>query len=87
MNEANTGIASKAGYDQIEKIDTPDAQTAVVTFKTVFAPWGTLFLASSGGIIPQHTLKDLKSLDGSDFVTKGGGPFSGPFTIQGSGEG
>lgn len=82
MNAANTGIASKAGYDQIEKIDTPDAQTAVVTFKDVFSPWGTLFLASAGGLLPQHALKDLKTFDGSDFVTKGSGPFSGPFTIK-----
>ena len=82
MNAANTGIASKAGYDTIVKFDTPDAQTAVVTFKDVYAPWATLFLASSGGLLPMHALKDLKTFDGSDFVTKGGGPFSGPFMIK-----
>ncbi len=82
MNPANTGIASKAGYDVIEKIETPDAQTAAVTFKDVYAPWATLFLASSGGLLPMHALKDLKTFDGSDFVTKGSGPFSGPFMIK-----
>ena len=82
MSDANKGTASKNGYDQIAKIDTPDAQTAVVTFKDVFSPWPTLFLASQGGLLPQHALKDLKTLDNSDFVTKGTGPFSGPFTIK-----
>ena len=82
LKPENKGMITKSGYDQIEKIDTPDATTAVVTFKNVYSPWGTLFLASAGGLLPMHALKDLPTLDGSPFVTTGAGPFSGPFTIK-----
>ena len=82
MKPENTGMGTRSGYDQIEKIDTPDATTAVVTFKDVYSPWSTLFLSFQGGLLPMHSLKDLATLDGSPYVTTGAGPFSGPFTIQ-----
>ncbi len=73
MNPENQGIPTRSGYDQIESIDTPDPQTAVVKFKEYYAPWASLF-AQTGvagtGLLPEHVLKDAGSLDGSDFVLK-----------------
>jgi peptide/nickel transport system substrate-binding protein len=74
INPENKGVYSRSGYDQIDSIDTPDAQTAVVKLKDVFAPWSSTFFVQTGvagyGLLPQHVLKDLKTLDGSDFVLK-----------------
>jgi peptide/nickel transport system substrate-binding protein len=48
---------SRDGYDKIKAIDTPDAQTVVVHFKEIYAPYLGLF----GGIFPRHLLEaDLK---------------------------
>jgi peptide/nickel transport system substrate-binding protein len=69
----NQGVYSRSGYDQIDSIETPDAQTAVVTFKEIYAPWPGLFSqtgVAGYGLLPQHILKDSKTLDGSDFVLK-----------------
>jgi peptide/nickel transport system substrate-binding protein len=66
LKPENTTITSRDGYDKIESIETPDAQTAVLTFKEVYAPWALLFAYK--GLMPMHALKDLKTLDGSDWV-------------------
>lgn len=78
MNDKNTGIVSRDGYDKIESIDTPDETTAVVKFKEFYAPWNTLFV--NNGFLPKHILGDLPSLDGSDFLRKPIG--SGPWKVQ-----
>jgi peptide/nickel transport system substrate-binding protein len=53
MNAANT-VSTQHPYDKIEKIEAPDAQTVVTTFKDPYAPWtGTLW----HGILPKHVLK------------------------------
>lgn len=73
-------VASTYPYDQFS-ITTPDAQTVVMTFKMVFAPWlSTLW---QGTLMPQHILQpvfDTKgSLDAADWnmaPTVGCGPFN-----------
>lgn len=53
-------VTSRDGYDKISSIDTPDAQTVVVHFKEIYAPYLGLF----GGIFPRHLLDaDLKKED------------------------
>ena len=73
INPENKGVYSRVGYEEIESIETPDPQTAVVTFKNIYAPWPGLF-AQTGvagyGLLPEHILKDMTTLDGSDFVLK-----------------
>jgi peptide/nickel transport system substrate-binding protein len=73
--EVMTGklISSKAGYSSIKSVDTPDPQTAVVTFSTPYAPWRDLFGGSSG-ILPKHILlgKDRNSAMKSGFKWSGG---------------
>lgn len=55
VNPANA-VASVAPYDEMEKVEAPDAQTLVMTFKEAYAPWvGTLW----HGIMPAHVLKPV----------------------------
>jgi peptide/nickel transport system substrate-binding protein len=82
----NTGITSRSGWDKIEKVETPDALTTIFTFKEVYAPWQLLFSYTQGSLMPMHVLKDLKTLDGSDWVLKGTvthGPFKVTEVVKG----
>ena len=47
-------VVTRYGYDQIDAVDTPDEQTAIVRFKEPFAPWAILFDV----IMPKHILGD-----------------------------
>jgi len=61
VNPANA-VASVAPYDELEKVEAPDAQTLVMTFKEPYAPWvGTLW----HGILPEHVLKPVFEADGT----------------------
>src|SRR5581483_10884721 len=82
MNPKNTGIVSKSGYDQVDKIDTPDDNTAIVHFKTFYAPaLSTLFV--SNGFLPEHLLGKLDTLDGEKSYLPGGTPVgAGPFMVK-----
>jgi peptide/nickel transport system substrate-binding protein len=84
MNPENKGIQSRDGYDRIESVDTPDPQTAVFKFKEVYAPWQLLF--DDNGLMPKHILKDLKTLDGSEWAVEsrvGHGPFKVTEIVKG----
>lgn len=50
-----SGVNSQTGYDQIERVDTPDERTAVVTFKQLYAPALSLFSVPTG-LLPAHAL-------------------------------
>lgn len=74
--------SSRTGWDQITSIDDSDPHTAIVHFKSIYAPYLNLF----GAILPEHLLEShLKKLDApgdSDFnhcawnrAPIGSGPF------------
>jgi len=59
-------IASKVGYNLIQRIDTPDKYTAVIHLKRRFAPFiGTFFTFSQEAVpvIPRHVYAHRASLD------------------------
>lgn len=61
MNSANT-VATTHPYELIDKVETPDKYTVVVTFKDPFAAWlGTMW----HGIIPAHILKPVFDAKGT----------------------
>lgn len=62
------------GYDQIEKVETPDPQTAVVTFAEPYAAWKDLFGLDSNGILPKHILEgqDRQAATNDGFDWSGG---------------
>ncbi len=79
MNPA-TAVATRHGYDQVARVDTPDPYTAVFHLKRRFAPAvHTLFAHSDSpvGILPAHLLERYRDLNGVAFnsLPVGTGPF------------
>ncbi len=61
MNPKNT-VASTFPYDKLEKVEAPDAQTVVMTFKEPFAAWqATLW----HGLLPAHILRPVFEKEGT----------------------
>ena len=81
MNPANR-VVTRAGYDLIEKIETPDATTAILHFKRLYAPFLTLFPY----ILPRHILGGLPDLNQAPFnrLPVGTGPFRAVEWVSGS---
>ncbi|MEV6984314.1 peptide ABC transporter substrate-binding protein [Sphaerisporangium sp. NPDC051017] len=77
-------IFDKTGYDRIASVETPDDKTAVVTLKSRYGGWRTLF-SSGYGVLPSHLLqgKDRQAImkDGYDFS---GGPWKIKQWIRGT---
>lgn len=69
-------IVDRSGYELIKKIDTPDAQTVVVTFDSDYASWRDLW-SGAYYVLPKHALEkaDLNKIWNSQ-ITISGGPFS-----------
>lgn len=65
---------SRTGYSEIESIDTPDELTAIVHFKSVYAPYPVVF---SDGLMPKHLLENEADISKTDYNRKplGTGPF------------
>jgi len=59
----------------VEKFEAPDAQTVIITLKSVYAPF-MLYLGRNGQIVPKHVFEtvDITKLS-ADFVPVGTGPF------------
>lgn len=73
-----TNIYDTTGYADIKSVDTPDPQTAVVTYSTPYAGWKGLF-GGQYGIFPSHILKGQDR----DALMKDGYQWSGgPWEIQ-----
>lgn len=71
-------VASTTGYSQIEKVEKgTDAQQAVVTYKTPFADWQSLF----GPLFPKAVNSDPKTFNTG--LTKDPGVTAGPFMFKG----
>ncbi len=76
----NSTIVTRHGYDDISRVDTPNADTAVFHLKRPFAPAVATFFATSDApydILPAHLLARYKSLNGLPYDSKpiGTGPF------------
>lgn len=71
MTDPKTAVRS--GYEQIASIDTPSDTKVVVHYKTVYAPYPTLF----GRLLAKHVLEKETDLSKSDYVRRplGTGPF------------
>jgi peptide/nickel transport system substrate-binding protein len=79
---ANATI-TKSGWDKIDSIDTPDDQTVVIHFNTLYPAWPTLFDIgpnnSTGGVLPSHIFEGQTGLESNPQIhqpTWAGGPFA-----------
>lgn len=75
-----TNVATRHGYDQIARVETPDPYTAVFRLKRPFAPAVHTFFAHSDApyfILPAHLLERYPDLNRVSFNEKpvGTGPF------------
>jgi peptide/nickel transport system substrate-binding protein len=82
MDPGTTPI-SRAGYDKIASIDTPDDQTAVVHFTELYPAWPLLFDLGpnniGGGLLPDHIFAGKTGLEKDPEMhqpTWAGGPFA-----------
>lgn len=66
-------VNNRTGYSEIESIDTPNDLTAVVHYKSIYAPYPLNF----GGIMPKHLLENEPDISKTDYNRKpiGTGPF------------
>jgi peptide/nickel transport system substrate-binding protein len=76
----NNDVADRTGYDDIERIDTPNPFTAVVHLKRAYAPFVNTFLtmgASPFPVYPRHLLEQYRDLNRVPFNSApvGTGPF------------
>lgn len=76
----NTAVATRHGYDQVERVETPDPFTAVFHLKRPFAPAiHTLFGISDSpiGILPAHLLARYRDLNNVPYnsLPIGTGPY------------
>ncbi len=71
-------IYDRTGYEKIESVDDSNPKVAVVTFKSPYADWKSLF-GGGYGIFPSHILQGKDR----DALMKNGYTFSGgPWVIQ-----
>lgn len=60
--DPNNTVSSTDPYDKVATLETPDAQTVVITFADAYAPWlGTLWK----GILPAHVLQPVFDAEGN----------------------
>jgi peptide/nickel transport system substrate-binding protein len=76
----NNDVASRQGYDDIERISTPNAYTAIVHLKRPFAPFVNTFLtmaATAYPVYPRHLLAQYHDLNRVAYNSApvGTGPF------------
>ena len=83
MVDPHNAPGSRAGWEQISGIDTPDAQTAIIHFKSIYPAWPTLFDLGpnnrGSGILPEHIFRGQTQLEKNAQVhqpTWAGGPFA-----------
>ena len=76
MNPRNN-LNTRIGYDEVERVETPDAYTVVFHMKHPFAPAVTALMGADANIIPAHLLEKYPDLNHVDFNAApiGTGPF------------
>lgn len=84
MDGANP-VSSRAGYELIAGIDTPDDLTAVIRFKQLYAPYLTLF-SIADALLPRHVFGGTTEMAKAAFnrQPEGTGPFMVSEWVSGS---
>lgn len=87
VTNPDTPAQTRAVFDPIDSIDTPDDLTVVVNFKEPNPAWFEGFSGEGGLMLPQHILKDwtgAKALDAPfNLMPTGTGPFKVSESVPG----
>jgi peptide/nickel transport system substrate-binding protein len=81
VDEGNA-VISRAGYEKISEVETPDDQTAILHFSELYPGWQTLFTVGPnnlGAILPSHLLEGQSALETNPEIhqpTVAAGPFA-----------
>lgn len=78
LMNARNNVPSRAGYEEIAGIDTPDEHTARIRLRRPYAPALSLFTcAKQGAIVPEHILGRLTDVNAAPFnrAPVGSGPY------------
>jgi peptide/nickel transport system substrate-binding protein len=82
VDPANAPV-SRAGWDKVASIDTPDDQTVVIHFKQLYPAWPLLFDVgpnnTQSGLLPEHILQGKTGLEKEPEIhqpTWASGPFA-----------
>ena len=76
LTTPKSGAIYTSGYDQVQSVDCPNPQTAVVRYKQLYAP----FLSRFGGILPRHATGDPANMTKWAYNRKPVG--TGPFMVS-----
>ncbi|HET8568446.1 MAG TPA: peptide ABC transporter substrate-binding protein [Candidatus Limnocylindria bacterium] len=70
-------VNNRTGFSEIESIDTPNELTAVVHYKSIYAPYPLNFGGTSPALMPKHLLEKEADISKTEYVRKpiGTGPF------------
>ena len=71
LTDPHNVVYTRAGYDQITSIDTPDDSTVILHFKSLYPGWQTLFDSgpnNRGNLQPEHILKGKTGLVKDPFI-------------------
>jgi peptide/nickel transport system substrate-binding protein len=70
-------VNNRTGFSEIESIDTPNDLTAVVHYKSIYAPFPLNFGGTSPALMPKHLLEKEADISRTDYVRRplGTGPF------------
>lgn len=74
INDPDWNPESTDGFDRISSVSTPDARTAVVHYKEVYAPYALQFVR---GLLPRHVLegRDIDAANDYNRNPLGTGPY------------
>jgi len=76
MNPAND-VSARVGFDDVSRVDVPDARTVVFHLRHRYAPFVTTVFGDGWGVLPAHILAREKTLNDVPFnaMPVGTGPF------------
>jgi len=82
-SDPGNAVISRAGFEKVTAVDTPDDQTAVIHFSELYPPWPLLFDLGGnniqGGLLPAHVFDGKTGLEKDPEIhqpTWAGGPFA-----------
>jgi peptide/nickel transport system substrate-binding protein len=82
INDPNTIVETREGWELIERVETPDERTAIFHLRSTFSAWAATFFSTGGAnpcILPKHIVASQNANTGAYNAKPIG---TGPFVID-----